>query len=325
MIVALKNSETDFVTFVATLLGGIAALMVVGASARTLYRRTLGRRHDRYERLARLGTGAHLSFFVSVLGEPPAIRHTITKNSVRIVGPGEPGFDPTVPVDSPDNPTQEVWEPEGFTECFFVDRDYYVQTISDDDETVLAFSVTIRRERFRPTLWIPRKRTAVERFRHALSYRRWPRPVAKVKLGRTRFADLDSKDPDNWAPPHFRASMGARSAFYSEFHYFGNPGHYQHYVFTSGTNTPGGGEFHRIGQAAQQAGFQEWPYPARRDPDDLWQPPPPENQPEWEAIPDAAAFRRSAVITTYTVILRLWPENYPSTFGPHGDEVRTLP
>jgi hypothetical protein len=37
-----------------------------------------------------------------------------------------------------------------FIECFFIDRDYYVQAILDADETVFAFSVTTRSPRFAP-------------------------------------------------------------------------------------------------------------------------------------------------------------------------------
>lgn len=55
-------------------------------------------------------------------------------------------------------------------------------------------------------------------------------------------------------------------------------------------------------------------------------PPPKDDEPEWSDIPAAAELRRKTVVTTYTVIgPQLWEVNYPSTFGPHGDEVRTLP
>jgi hypothetical protein len=62
----------DVLTFVPI----VAALLVFAATLRGWYRRTIGRRRDRYRRLARLGTNAQLSFFTSVLGEPPAIRRT---------------------------------------------------------------------------------------------------------------------------------------------------------------------------------------------------------------------------------------------------------
>lgn len=69
-----------------------------------------------------------------------------------------------------------------------------------------------------------------------------------------------------------------------------------------------------LAKAIREAGGEEWPDPRRLD------------QPEWDRMPSAQSFRRQAAITTYTVLrVDLWLENYPSSFGPHGDEVRTLP
>ena len=209
------NDEVELLTLVASLLGAATALVALLTAIRARYRQTLGRRRDRYERLARLGTGAQLSFFVAVLGEPPAIKRSITKNSVELITVDDPRYAPRRGDRELD--PQETWVPRTLTECFFIDRDYYVQTISDDDETVLAFSVTVRSRRFRPTLLIPKPLGWSDRFRILREQRRWPRPLARLTLGRTRFADLDSKDPNQQVGPHFRARMGARWAGYSEF------------------------------------------------------------------------------------------------------------
>ncbi len=78
----------------ASLVGAAAALLVLAGAARAWYRRTLGRRRDRYGRLARLGTRAQLSFFEAVLGEPPAMRATIVKEDFReLLRPDDPRFD----------------------------------------------------------------------------------------------------------------------------------------------------------------------------------------------------------------------------------------
>jgi hypothetical protein len=46
-----------------------------------------------YARIARLGTGAHLTFFVAVLGEPAAMRITTLKEDyVEYITPGDPDF-----------------------------------------------------------------------------------------------------------------------------------------------------------------------------------------------------------------------------------------
>jgi hypothetical protein len=80
-------------------------------------------------RLARLGTGAHLSFFAAVLGEPPAMRiSTVSNNYVEWIGPDDPGFDPS------SQESQTRLASRRFEVSTFIDRDYYVQTVSDEDE-----------------------------------------------------------------------------------------------------------------------------------------------------------------------------------------------
>ncbi len=69
-----------------------------------------------------------------------------------------------------------------------------------------------------------------------------------------------------------------------------------------------------LGGAIEEAGGEEWPDKERVD------------QLAWEEMPKTRAFRHKAAITTYTVLgVDLWLKNYPSTFGPNGDEVRMLP
>lgn len=62
----------QLILLVTSILGGGAALFAMWEAIRRRYRTTIGRRSGNYRRLARLGTGAQLSFFESVLGEPPA-------------------------------------------------------------------------------------------------------------------------------------------------------------------------------------------------------------------------------------------------------------
>ena len=298
---------------IASIIGAVAALLVIWAAVRSYHGRTLGRRRDRYRRLARLGTGAQLSFFESVLGEPPAMRHTITHDAKELVYADDPRFDPALA--DPDDPVHEVVEQRSYTQCFFIDRDYYVQTISDYDETVLSFAVTTRSKRFRPTFEMPYGMTWRRR-------RRWRKvsgqpyePFHRVTLGRTRFSEVDPADPGEFEGPHFRIRVGARVFFYDEFHSYGNPGHYQTFVF-SASSAAGPAPLGDIVGAGQEVGADEWP-----DPDD-------EDEPRsWKEFPVTAQFRRDTAITTYTVVgaMVFAIENYPSTFGPHGDEVRTLP
>jgi hypothetical protein len=207
------------------ILGAVVAAIALSAAVRDIYLRTLGRRRDRYRRLRRLGTEAQLEFFAAVLGEPPAIRRTIPKKDfLEYLGSDDPGYDP----ESSEVQTREVRR--DLMECFFIDRDYYVQTISDSDETVLAYSVTSRARRFRPRLELPARPPLRSRWRIERRWRREGRKVLKVRLLSTRFADLDSPDPRRLNGVKFEAYSGARSYSYSEFHYMGAMGVYQDFV-----------------------------------------------------------------------------------------------
>jgi len=218
---AIPAISASDVGLAAALLGSFAGLLAIGGVTRAWWRRTLGRRADRYARLARLGTGAHLSFFAAVLGEPPAMRNsTIKDDYVDWVSSEDPDFDPSI-----ENQTRLV--ARRFEVSTFIDRDYYVQAITDDDETVLAFSVTTRSPRFQPVYQVHRPPGLIERWRWRKRFGAPFRPLVKLKLGRTTFADLDPRDPEQFAGPHFLISMGAHNHAYSEMTYKGNPGNYQ--------------------------------------------------------------------------------------------------
>lgn len=308
------------------LLGAIAVAGIV----RTVYRRTIGRRRDRYARLARLGANAQVSFFTSVLGEPPAMRRTFEHPA-------------TVDFDEAGN---RVLGLASYVECVWIDRDFYVHAIADEDHTVHAYSVTTRSRRFRPALSIPGG-SAYER--------RWPlsriarfawgtRANPRVTLGKTRFGDIE--------PPGQSACwVGAHNYHYFEAHYFGNPGYYQHFVFSindAGVYTAGdrlGDEFMHTfawgfgdadtsldprGQLRQAIAVADAAAGDGEGEDD-WKPPDDPPRPErWQA------FRRDARPNTYTVIgpallLDDYPlageeglARYPTAFGVNSSSVRTL-
>ncbi len=295
---------------VPALLAGGAALVVVGGALRGWWRRTVGRRADRYARLKRLGTGAHLTFFEAVLGEPPAISRTvINANYLEYVSSADLDYDAMRPGETQ---TRLVSKPFGV--AIFIDRDYYVQAITDTDGTVVAFSVTTRSRRFRPDYVPHHEPGPIERWRHKRSWGTRYRPLVKVTLGKTTFADLDPDDPDAFAGPRLRLKLGAHNFAYSEITYMGNPGFYQSFAWTSSDASEHAakwgdtvGLYDEIG-----TGHDEWPYAGG---------------PDWADMPRMQRFRRETAITTFTVIgTGLSVENYPlNRFGPWSEEVRTVP
>jgi hypothetical protein len=340
----------DLVGAAGTVAVFLAAALSLAAGARSLWRRTVGRRRDHYRRLGRLGANGQVSFFNSVLGAPPAMRRSLLAEvtslpeqagdtsmssayATRIALfyqqvrdlPLDDDEDPTNglgarenldeeldddPVD-PESPSaaedfELVRTPIELMEMVWLDRDYYAQALVDPDDTVLAFSVTARSRRFRPLFQVPSTPGVIERlrfFRHRDGAMR-PTPLFRVRLGRTHFAGIGE-------PSGVFASLGFRRFAYAEAHWFGNPGSYQYYVFSfndagappwpdSRLIFPEGGGVFRVGVWAD-AGTTE----------------------SLDTIKD---FRNRTAPNTYTVIgPRFQLEDYPTSFGPDYDEIRTLP
>jgi hypothetical protein len=151
----VAGTQMNWLSDLATITAGIVAAAAVIGFVYSTYRRTFGRKWDHYHRLARLGTNAQVSFFSSVLGQPPAMRRRRTLQLGGSTG-------------SQIKPFDYLW----------ADRDYFVAALADGDESILAFAVTTRSKSFRP------------RFRSA---RGKVHPILEVHLARTRFCDLESR------------------------------------------------------------------------------------------------------------------------------------
>src|SRR3954468_9791042 len=127
----------------ATIIAGVLAALGLFDYARSVWGRTVGRRRVVAQRLARLGTGAQLGFFESVLGEPPALRRRFELDEKDWGAVADDDSEPPLVTRS-------------YVESFFIDPLYYVQTVSDVDDPVVGFSITTRPRRFHPTITIPR-------------------------------------------------------------------------------------------------------------------------------------------------------------------------
>ena len=187
---AASNEHTPTILIITSVLGSIAGVWLLGATVQSWWRRTFGRRRDRYARLARLGAGAHLTFFVAVLGEPPAMQSSIVKEDyAEWLDSTDPDYDPH------DESPQTRQVPKRFVVSTFIDRDYYVQTITDDDETVLAFSVTTRSRRFKPLYSYPKLPGRFERWRWEWR-NKYPYPqTVQLRLGSSTFATSTRPTP----------------------------------------------------------------------------------------------------------------------------------
>jgi hypothetical protein len=200
----------DSLPWIATLLTALFAAVGLVGLVRSRLRNTLWRRRESCARLKRLAANAQLTYFTSVLGDPPATRRSVE-----------------VGISEFDEDGRRSRRPHVFTEAVYIDRDFYVHTLADADETVQAFSVTSRNKRFKPEFCPP----GGSGYERRWPLRRWDRfrwgyrANQAIKLGKTRFIELGHPDrAASW--------VGAHNAHYFEAHYLGNPGHYQTFVYS---------------------------------------------------------------------------------------------
>jgi hypothetical protein len=267
-----------------------AVIAAVGISGlvRDAFMRTVGRRRDLTRRLGRLGCGAQLEFFNSVLGEPPTMRGPLDLGS-SVAEPPAPGQ---------------------LDQCFWVFPQCYVQVFVDDHSTVRGYAVTTRSRRFAPRFSFPPRVTR----RHGVLRRKrgWDHLGFYVRLGRTRLADV--------APPEHAPTVvawaAARSWNYAELHYLGNPGYYLTFVAAASYAGPPlpVGDLHAA--LAEMGEAEAWPV--------RWPWEDPAGMPQWSMMKAVASVRQNTVANTYAVVdSQLLAETIPH-YGPHGDEVRML-
>lgn len=290
MLADILGLELTTVETVLGLAGGLIAMGSVVWGAIKAARGRIGRRQRRYAAIKRLSAGILLSGFRNALGMEPALANDRRAEVQAYDDQGRP-----YPVE------------KTFRQHFFVAPEFYVQAVCDETETVLAYSVTTRSKRFRPTFEFPPKPSWRGR-------RKYKREAGKdfeffheATLGQTKFASLGS----SWTP-QIKASCGARSYSYTEAFYYGNPGYYQHYAFTASSAVRG--DVGSIADLSQALGRQWVGGFDGHEGDRL------------AASDLVARFRSETTITTFTVIgVGLNPTDFPTTFGPHGDEVRVVP
>jgi hypothetical protein len=309
---------------VATIVAGVPAVFVISQVLRSFYARTAGRRRGLERRLRRLGTGAQLAYFEGILGQQPAMRRALEpslaaqqaadrdiglrgrlRRSMRLRGPHGDAMNMAVNMAAPTNvPTAEI---------FYVEPEFVVQAIVDQHDTVLAYSITTRDERFRPTLDLPPRYRARLRSRLWLliRYRYRAHAMVRVKLGRTRFDKAFAYD--RGAVGSVSAWLTPRNGGFSEAHSLGNAGYYQTFVATA-SGAGRGRSFGDLHAVMEELGYDD--FPSRWD----------ESVKPYRDMPALRRFRAATSISTMTVIGPFFAgEDFPTSYGPHGDEIRLIP
>lgn len=175
----LEKLKASPVFVLLTLLGVLfSSLITISTFSSTLFSRL---KHKRIllNKLDRLSAGVNIDYFQTVLGDPPVFKTTADQRCEHI----------------------------------FVNRYFYVQAITNMEDSVIVFSVTTRTRHFNPILTLGPYSPTDE----SLS----------VRLGRTTFAETDVLVKS----PKLSCSIGVHSFHYSEESYFGNPANYQTFIF----------------------------------------------------------------------------------------------
>jgi hypothetical protein len=215
LTMASDLSLAEVITLFGSVTAGVVAALALAGSGRSLYRRTVGKRRDLTRRLTRLGTGAQLEFFESVLGEPPAKRRRFEVDH----------FDMATRL------RRRVRRP--YLECLYINPLFYLQTLSDRDEAVVGFSITTRSRWFHPKLSFPRRPSRRARAIEAITFGHRRPGGTRIELGRTTFADARP----TWNP-RIRSVHANKHWSYTEAYWGGNPGYYQEVVFTASRVSP---------------------------------------------------------------------------------------
>ena len=179
---------------------------------------TFGRRRILYRRVERLAPNVRQEYFTDVLKMVPAIA---VERSVEF-----PDFSHADYLDEsrPDPKTNAK-----LTELIWVDRLFFVQAMTDNNDVVLGYAVTTRHPKFRPAFSAP---LGVARPRWLWSA---DQAFFRIKLGKTKFSQISG---EHVRLPKVWITGGASWADYSEQYDFARPGGFAEYVCATGSNTP---------------------------------------------------------------------------------------
>lgn len=309
-------SSSDLVSTagdLASVIAAVLAALALTGGVRAIWRRTLGRRSDQERRINRLGVGARLSFYESVLGEPSMKVERVDLHW------GNDAIDDSTPKPRPvvvrlfdrafwrqhNAYMDAIEEPVPLPTLdlhTWVLPDCFVQAYVDiETQTVEGFSVTQRSRRFHPSFHFPPNSGGWRFGRYG------QRPFFSVKLGKTRLEDFD---PEEHQPPTFRLHTTPRNWFYADLHWFGNVGYYLAFVTAASAvgqpKTDGG-----LIELAEAVGYKLGPIRFTEDT-------PPELVDRREVV------RRGTAITTFAIMSSEVLAERVAWWGPHGDELRTL-
>lgn len=175
-----ESPEIIIIGLILVFLSSIITIYEGGIILKNYYYDIFGQKNLALKKIQKLSAGVDIGYFKDILKNPVFINKTKCKN----------------------------------VEYIFIDPLFYIQTITDENEQVLAYSITTRKKDFNPVLELGPYESA----KGSLS----------IVLGKSKFEELNYLGE----PQKIKSYVGAHDLFYGEEYYFGNPGNYQSYAFS---------------------------------------------------------------------------------------------
>lgn len=264
---AKKSSTFIFIGIILLFFSSIITIAQGGDIIKQLYYKTnIGYKNQLLSKIDKLSAGVNIGIFIEYFGAPTFKTKLDDTNVYEYI--------------------------------FLDDKYYYIQALTDLDESVLAYSVTTRDKQFNPEITLPLSRAIIENGKVIGS-----KDISlKVELGKTRFVDLGK-------PNEIISRLGAHDFYYSERYYYGNPGFYQTYYFTQ----------NEMGYIRNIA-----PQDFNLEVDDLGE----KKEDIKSTDKDVSDFRKNFIINTYTITAPLVDfdsEIFKNLqFGPNKYQVRVI-
>jgi len=232
--VAERIKKSNLAIVIGVILFALSSLITITngfAVIANYYSETLGEKRALLNSISQLSGGVNIKHFDTILGSP------VFKNVRQ----------------------------EKFLEYIYVNKYFYIQAVTDQNEKVIFYSVTTREKDFNPEI----------------PFGDWDEETGKqanVILGETTFTEL------NDTPEIYANFRGAHNHFYTEGYWTGNPGGYRSYFFS----------LNESGYENQSSPFMKnVPYVVSTSSIFVGQ--------ESITDPDLTSFRNESVINTFTV------------------------
>jgi len=169
-----------------------------------IFKNFLFQNDDLYQKLSQIDIGANKQYVDNLIGKPFLVRNL-------------PEY-----LYNDENCEGEKTGLENFIESIYKNGKFYLQTISGENNEIIAYSITIKNKTFNPLIPLEFYHRRKEKDGSYVT----EKYISGLRIGKSSFGDLMDDSPQ-------RIGFGNlnQHTFYLEYHYFGRAGSYKDYLF----------------------------------------------------------------------------------------------